>query len=96
MTDSTHEMAISARGLGKSFGETQALRDLDLDVAAGTVLSMLGPNGAGKTTAVRILSTLLVPDAGSARVAGFDVAHEPAKVRANIGLIGQAPRLMSC
>ena len=86
----TNHPAISATGLGKRYGDRWVLRDVDLDVPAGTVLGLLGPNGAGKTTAVRILTTLLRPDAGTARVAGFDVATEDARVRARIGLAGQA------
>ncbi len=81
--------AVEARGLTKRFGETEALTGLDLDVEAGTVLGLLGPNGAGKTTTVRILTTLLRPDAGSARIDGLDVAREPRRVRARIGLTGQ-------
>jgi ABC-2 type transport system ATP-binding protein len=80
---------VIAEGLHKSFGDTQALRGLDLSVPAGTVCGVLGPNGAGKTTAVRILATLSDPDAGHARVAGFDVVREAAKVRDRIGLAGQ-------
>jgi oleandomycin transport system ATP-binding protein len=80
---------IEAEGLTKRFGETQALAGVDLAAREGTVLGVLGPNGAGKTTAVRVLATLLQPDAGSARVAGFDVLKEPAEVRARIGLTGQ-------
>ena len=82
--------AIVAAGIGKRYGERWVLRDVDLDVPAGTVLGLLGPNGAGKTTTVRILTTLLAPDAGSARVAGFDVASEAPRVRARIGVAGQA------
>jgi ABC-2 type transport system ATP-binding protein len=81
--------AIEVRGLRKSYGEVEALRGIDLDVPAGTVLGMLGPNGAGKTTAVRILTTLLPPDGGSARVAGFDVVGDASALRAEIGLAGQ-------
>jgi ABC-2 type transport system ATP-binding protein len=86
----TNLPAISATGLGKRYGDRWVLRDVDLDVPAGTVLGLLGPNGAGKTTTVRILTTLLRPDEGTARVAGFDVATEDARVRARIGLAGQA------
>ena len=80
---------IEARGLVKNFGDTQALRGIDLDVTEGTVLGVLGPNGAGKTTTVRILTTLLRPDGGSARVDGIDVLVEPRRVRSRIGLTGQ-------
>ena len=81
--------AISTRGLSKSFGDVRALCDVDLDVARGTVLGLLGPNGAGKTTFVRILTTLLEPDAGTASVAGLDVIRDAAKLREQIGLAGQ-------
>jgi ABC-2 type transport system ATP-binding protein len=73
----------------KSFGDVRALAGLDLAVAPGTVLGLLGPNGAGKTTAVRVLTTLLQPDAGTARVAGLDVVARRAALRAQIGLAGQ-------
>ena len=81
--------AIEINGLRKSFGEVEALAGLDLEVEAGTVLGLLGPNGAGKTTAVRILTTLLPPDGGRARVAGLDVVADAAELRAKIGLAGQ-------
>ncbi len=81
--------AIEAEGIHKSFGSTRALCGLDLSVPAGTVCGVLGPNGAGKTTAVRILATLSHPDAGHARVAGFDVVREPDQVRRGIGFAGQ-------
>ncbi|MFD4023201.1 ATP-binding cassette domain-containing protein [Streptomyces sp. NPDC058576] len=80
---------VVAEGLHKSFGDTQALRGLDLSVPRGTVCGVLGPNGAGKTTAVRILATLSDPDAGHAHIAGHDVVREAGKVRARIGLAGQ-------
>ena len=77
-------------GLVKSFGEVRALRGIDLSVPRGTVLGVLGPNGAGKTTAVRILTTLLLPDAGRAQVEGYDVVRQAAAVRRSIGLAGQS------
>jgi len=80
---------IRATGLVKTYGKIRALDGLDLAVPEGTVLGLLGPNGAGKTTAVRILTTLLEADGGSAEVAGFDVARQPGKVREQIGLSGQ-------
>jgi ABC-2 type transport system ATP-binding protein len=81
--------AIEAEGLSKRFGETWALRGVDLAVEPGTVCGLLGPNGAGKTTIVRILTTLLRPDAGQARVAGYDVVRDAERVRYRIGLAGQ-------
>jgi ABC-2 type transport system ATP-binding protein len=81
--------AVVATGLRKRFKKTQALDGVDLEVPAGTVYGLLGPNGSGKTTTVRILATLLRPDGGIARVAGFDVVRQPAQVRARIGLAGQ-------
>jgi ABC-2 type transport system ATP-binding protein len=81
--------AILAEGLQKSYGKTRALDGLDLSVEEGTVLGMLGPNGAGKTTAVRILTTLLAPDAGRAEVAGLDVVRQAGELRSRIGLTGQ-------
>jgi ABC-2 type transport system ATP-binding protein len=80
---------IRISGLVKRYGDVVALDGLDLVVPKGTVLGLLGPNGAGKTTAIRILTTLLEPDAGSITVAGLDVVREPAKVRERIGLSGQ-------
>jgi ABC-2 type transport system ATP-binding protein len=81
---------IFAEGLGKRFGDLWALRDLDLEVPAGTVLGLLGHNGAGKTTAVRILTTLALPTTGRAEVAGLDVVADAAAVRARVGLAAQA------
>ena len=69
-------IAIEAQGLTKLFGDVRAVDGLDLHVPAGTVFSLLGPNGSGKTTTVRMLATLLKPDGGSARVNGYDIAHE--------------------
>ncbi len=80
---------IEARGLTKRYGHVTALDGLDLDVPSAQVLGLLGPNGAGKTTAVRILTTLLRPDAGRATVAGVDVLEQPEEVRRRIGLSGQ-------
>jgi oleandomycin transport system ATP-binding protein len=81
--------AIHAEGLVKRFGDTSALDGVDLAVRPGTVLGLLGPNGAGKTTAVRVLATLIRPDAGHAEVGGFDVVRQPHEVRGLIGLTGQ-------
>ncbi|GAA3546778.1 ABC transporter ATP-binding protein [Kribbella ginsengisoli] len=81
--------AIQVRGLEKSFKELQVLRGVDFEVAPGSIFALLGSNGAGKTTIVRILSTLLRADAGTAVVNGFDVAAEPLRVRESISLTGQ-------
>ncbi|MFC9202914.1 ATP-binding cassette domain-containing protein [[Kitasatospora] papulosa] len=81
--------AVEVRGLVKHYGGTKALDGVDLDVREGTVLGVLGPNGAGKTTLVRCLSTLIVPDAGHAVVAGWDVVKQPRQLRRTIGLTGQ-------
>ncbi len=83
------EAVIQAEGIRKRFGDVQALCGIDLSAPAGTILGLLGPNGAGKTTAVRILTTLLPPDGGTARVAGYDVVKDAAALRAEIGLAGQ-------
>ncbi|WP_433226761.1 ATP-binding cassette domain-containing protein [Actinomadura formosensis] len=80
---------IRAEGLRKRFGETRALDGVGITARRGTVLGVLGPNGAGKTTAVRVLATLLKPDAGRAEVCGYDVVEDAARVRAKIGLTGQ-------
>ncbi|MEV4313952.1 ATP-binding cassette domain-containing protein [Actinocrispum sp. NPDC049592] len=82
-------LGIYAEGLVKQFGKTTALRSVDLAVPAGQVVGVLGPNGAGKTTLIRILSTLLPPDAGQAYVCGHDVVADPVLVRRKIGLTGQ-------
>ena len=89
MRSPTTDPMISARGLAKSYGSTRALDGVDLDVPAGSVLGLLGPNGAGKTTAVKILTTLSIPDAGTATVAGFDVLHHADQVRRRIGVTAQ-------
>jgi ABC-2 type transport system ATP-binding protein len=81
--------AIETVGLVKTFGQTQALDELNLTIRSGTVYGLLGPNGAGKTTAIRVLSTLLKPTAGSARVLGLDVVSEAAAVRSRVSLTGQ-------
>jgi ABC-2 type transport system ATP-binding protein len=81
--------AILVEGLQKSYGQVRALCGVDFAAPTGSVLGLLGPNGAGKTTAVRILATLLDPDAGSARVVGLDTVREAAKLRSRIGLAGQ-------
>lgn len=83
------DIAIQAEGLTKHFGETKAVDGVDITVKTGTVTALLGPNGAGKTTTVRMLTTLLRPDGGSAFVAGIDLAKQPNDVRAKIGLTGQ-------
>jgi ABC-2 type transport system ATP-binding protein len=81
--------AIAVEGLAKSYGSVRALCGVDFAARHGSVLGLLGPNGAGKTTVVRILATLLKPDAGTARVAGLDVERDAAQLRAKIGLAGQ-------
>ncbi|MEV0296056.1 ATP-binding cassette domain-containing protein [Nocardia sp. NPDC050710] len=84
-----HAPAIQVRGLEKSYGKLRVLRGVDFHVDRGSIFALLGSNGAGKTTVVRILSTLLKADAGTAGVNGFDVATEPAKVRESFSLTGQ-------
>ncbi|WP_069385315.1 ABC transporter ATP-binding protein [Cellulosimicrobium cellulans] len=88
-TDQSLAPAIRVRGVEKSFKDLHVLRGVDLDVAAGSIFALLGSNGAGKTTLVRIISTLLKADAGTAVVHGFDVATEPGDVRRSISLTGQ-------
>ncbi|MFD0370943.1 ATP-binding cassette domain-containing protein [Streptomyces sp. NPDC059071] len=87
MTTTTY--AVLSEGLCKRYGQVKALRGLDLAVPEGTVCGLLGPNGAGKTTAVRVLTTLVAPDSGSARVAGRDVVRDPGGVRERIAVTGQ-------
>ena len=81
--------AIEADGLVKSFGDTRAVDGVDLEVPRGAVYGVLGPNGAGKTTTIRMLATLLRPDAGRARVLGHDIVHEADAVRGLVSLTGQ-------
>ncbi|MFD1147733.1 ATP-binding cassette domain-containing protein [Saccharothrix hoggarensis] len=83
------DYAIHAEGLRKRYGDTEAVAGVDLAVPAGTIMGVLGPNGAGKTTTVRMLATLLRPDAGRATVAGYDVVTQAKEVRGKIGLTGQ-------
>jgi ABC-2 type transport system ATP-binding protein len=85
--------AIAVRGLIKNFGEVEAVRGVEFEVATGEVFGFLGPNGAGKTTTINMLCTLVKPTAGSASVAGHDVVHERDDVRRNIGLVFQDPTL---
>ena len=87
--EASHGPAIEVHGLVKSYGDVRALDGVDLEAAAGTVLGLLGPNGAGKTTTVRVLTTLLQPDEGTARVAGLDVVKDAHALRERIGLAGQ-------
>src|SRR5262245_36724365 len=87
------QAGVMVDGLGKQFGELWALRNLDLEVAPGTVLGLLGHNGAGKTTAIRILTTLSAPTEGRATVAGYDVVQDAAAVRRRIGVAGQQATL---
>jgi ABC-2 type transport system ATP-binding protein len=86
----TYTDAIVANGLSKRYDDNWALREVDFAVPAGSVLGLLGHNGAGKTTAIRILTTLAEPTSGEARVAGFNVATEGARVRERIGVAGQS------
>src|SRR3954465_1568451 len=88
MAGNDHD-AIVVEGLEKAYGAVKALQGVTFTARAGTVLGLLGPNGAGKTTAVRILATLLKPDAGRATVTGLDVVRDAAALRAKIGLAGQ-------
>ena len=83
-------LAIETHGLTRRFGETVAVADLTLEVAAGAVFGLLGPNGSGKTTLIKMLTTILPPSSGSARVAGFDVVRKPQEVHRRIGCVSQA------
>ncbi|GHJ54392.1 glycosyl transferase family 8 [Nonomuraea sp. TT08I-71] len=85
----TSPLAIHVKGLQKSYGKLEVLKGVDFAVASGSIFALLGSNGAGKTTVVRILSTLLKPDGGSASVNGFDAVSQPEEVRASISLTGQ-------
>src|SRR5712692_11265055 len=87
------DAVIQANGLVKRYKEVEAVRGIDLEVRHGEIFGFLGPNGAGKSTTISILCTLLRPTAGSARVAGIDVATDPARVRQRIGLVFQDPSL---
>ncbi|MFM7718570.1 MAG: ATP-binding cassette domain-containing protein [Actinomycetota bacterium] len=84
------EPVVVVEGLRKSFGDVHALKGVDFEIPAGSIFGLLGPNGAGKTTAVRILTTLLRPDGGVARVAGLDVVRDAERLRGEIGLAGQS------
>jgi ABC-2 type transport system ATP-binding protein len=81
--------ALAVQGLEKPYDQLRVLRGVDFEVAPGSIFALLGANGAGKTTVIKILATLLKPDAGTATVAGFNVATHPAKARAAISLTGQ-------
>src|SRR5687768_6174101 len=85
----TETLAVDASGLVKTFGDVRAVDGIDLAVRKGSVYGVLGPNGAGKTTAIRMLATLLRPDAGSARVFGHDIVREADQVRGLVSLTGQ-------
>ena len=87
------QLAIEVTGLSKSFGRAYALRDLDLQVPWGEVLTVLGPNGSGKTTLIKVLATLARPDRGTVRVAGLDASTSGRSVRRNIGVVTHAPLL---
>ena len=89
MTSSNPDFAVQARGLVKTFGGLRAVNGVDLDIPVGSIYGVLGPNGAGKTTFIRMLATLLRPDAGTATVFGHDVTREAAQVRRRISLTGQ-------
>ena len=86
---SDRETVVDVRSLAKHFGDVQAVRDVSLTIRRGEIFGILGPNGSGKTTLIRMLCGLMIPTAGSATVAGFDVAKEPDRVKANIGYMSQ-------
>jgi ABC-2 type transport system ATP-binding protein len=88
--NTSRPIAVAVRGLSKSFGDTHAVRDLSFDARAGQVTGLLGPNGAGKTTTIRMLTTLLSIDSGTASIGGIDVSQRPDAVRRVIGLAGQS------
>lgn len=92
-TASASMPAIRTEGLGRRFGETWAIQDLDLEVRPGEVLGLLGPNGAGKTTTVRMLTALIAPSAGRAWIDGFEVSESPQEVRRRIGILTETPSL---
>jgi ABC-2 type transport system ATP-binding protein len=91
--DASLSPTIQANGLTKQFGKLQAVRDLTMQVGAGEVFGFLGPNGAGKTTTIRMLTGLVRPTSGSARVAGYDVAREPREVKRRVGYLAETPYL---
>jgi ABC-2 type transport system ATP-binding protein len=93
VTEISHHAAIEVAGLQKSFGDVEAVRGVEFEVATGEVFGFLGPNGAGKTTTINMLCTLAKPTGGSARVAGYDVVRERDDVRRHIGLVFQDPTL---
>lgn len=87
--DAPAVFAVETQGLTRAFGAIKAVEDLNLSISAGTIFGLLGPNGAGKTTTIRMLTTMLAPTAGRARVAGLDVAQQPKRVRKAIGYVSQ-------
>ncbi len=87
------DTAISVSGLEKSFKNVKVLQNINFTVRKGSIFALLGSNGAGKTTMIKILSTLIKPDQGSAQVCGFDVARQPNQVREEISLTGQNPSI---
>ena len=93
MTLADNNPAVQVRGLTKAFGRTPVLRDVDLDVPHGMVLSLLGPNGSGKTTLIKVLATLTRPDAGDVRICGVGLGRRSASIRSRIGVVGHDPLL---